>query len=558
MYLKNVFKKYFYKICTWDSNLKNIYLRIFIIVSFFLICFLTIIFRLFNLLSFIPNDDKTLNIRDVVFRKEIVDCHDETIATNIPYSSLYAFPKKIINPEKAALEISQILNLDRKQLLKNFKSNKNFVWVKRDLSPADVKNIINLGIVGIDFENEYKRLYIFGNQMSHLIGYVDTDGNGISGLEKTYNNYLNGSLESSNNKLKITIDTKIQQIVSEELDYTIEKFHAIGGVGIVVNPNNGEILAMVSKPDFNPHLPGKSNEEALFNKATLGLYELGSVYKAIMLAIGIDAGYVSLKDLYNLDDKVSKFTVKDLHKQSGWRSVGEIFIQSSNNGMAQIALEVGKKTYKEYIKKLLLTGKLPIEFQEKASPIYPPNSAWGDISLITMSFGYGSSITPLHFVQAMVPVVNGGILKKLRLSKNEKEDDGEIVLKEETSNVLKKLLRLTVTEGTGKKADVSGYFVGGKTGTAEKLQGKKYAKDAKRISSFVGIMPAFAPDYLVFVMIDEPKGIKETQNFAGGGWTASPTVGKILEKIALYKGLKKYDLDNPDIVKFFDIEYKVK
>jgi cell division protein FtsI (penicillin-binding protein 3) len=464
----------------------------------------------------------------------------------------------MLNHEKAASELSKVLGIDRNQLLKNFKSDKNFLWIKRDLPPSEVKKIINLGIVGIGFENQYKRLYLLSNQMSHLIGYVDLDGNGISGLEKTYNNYLNGSLEDSDEMLKLTIDSRIQSIVSEELDKTISKFGAIGGVGIVVNPNNGEILAMVSKPDFNPHIPSKSKEEALFNKASLGLYELGSVYKAIMLAIGIDSGHVTLKDVYNLDSKVSNRNVKDFHKMSGWRSVPEIFIESSNNGMAQIALEVGKKTYKEYIKKLLLTDKLPIGFQEKSRPIYPPNSAWGDVSLITMSFGYGSSITPLHFVQAMIPIVNGGILNRLKLVAGEKQKEPERVLNEETSIALQKLFRLTVTKGTGKKAEVPGYFVGGKTGTAEKLQGKKYVKDGKRMSSFVGIMPGFAPEYLVFVMIDEPKGIKETYGFAGGAWTASPTIGKILEKIALYKALPKYDIDNAEIVEFFDVEYQVK
>jgi cell division protein FtsI (penicillin-binding protein 3) len=559
MNLKNIIKNYLIKISSWDSDFKSTHSRILVISLFFSIFFLAIIFRLINvsISSSGLYEEGENNIKDIVFRKEIVDRYDQVIATNIPYSSLYAFPKKIINKEKSATDLAKLLGLNKKNLLKNLKSDKNFVWIKRDLSPSDVKKVIELGIVGVDFENEYKRLYLFGPKMSHVLGYVDTDGNGISGLEKTYNNYLNGSISSSDKNLKTTIDSKIQQIVSEELDKTINKFHAIGGVGIVVNPNNGDILAMVSKPDFNPHIPGKFEQEALFNKASLGLYELGSVYKAIMLAIGIDSGYVSLKDLYNLDEKVSKFTVKDFHKLAGWRSVPEIFIESSNNGMAQIALEVGKKTYKEYTKKLLLTSKLPINFQEKASPIYPPDKAWGDISLITMSFGYGASITPLHFIQAMIPIVNGGILKKVRLTYEEPEIESIQVLKEETSIRLRKLLRLTITNGTGKKADVPGYFTGGKTGTAEKLQGKKYAKDAKRMSSFVGIMPAFAPDYLVFVMIDEPKGIKETHGFAGGGWTACPTVGKILEKIALYKGIKKYDLEDKSIAQFFDIKYRV-
>ncbi len=557
MSFQNILKKILIKICFWDSSLKIIHSRIIIITVFFSICFIAIILRLFNVMNFDSMSDQTLNIKDVVFRKEIIDRNGEILATNIPYSNLYAFPKKMLNQEKAASELSKVLGIDRNQLLKSLKSDKNFLWIKKDLPPSEVKKIINLGIVGIGFENQYKRLYLFGNQMSHLIGYADTDGNGISGLEKTYNNYLDSSLENSGEKLVLTIDSRIQAIVSEELDKTINKFGAIGGVGIVVNPNNGEILAMVSKPDFNPHIPSKSKEEALFNKASLGLYELGSVYKAIMLAIGIDSGHVTLKDVYNLDSKVSNRNVKDFHKMSGWRSVGEIFMESSNNGMAQIALEVGKKTYKEYIKKLLLIEKLPIEFQEKSKPVYPPNNAWGDVSLITMSFGYGSSITPLHFIQAMIPIVNGGILNSLKLVAGEKQKEPERVLKEETSIALQKLLRLTVTKGTGKKAEVPGYFVGGKTGTAEKLQGKKYAKDAKRMSSFVGIMPAFAPEYLVFVMIDEPKGIKETYGFAGGGWVASPTIGRILEKIALYKALQKYDVENAEIIKFFDIDYQV-
>ena len=543
------------KLFVWNDGVDNIRSRLLIVIIVFILLYCIVILRLVIIAS-IGLPEKVEITNQYHERRKIIDREGEIIAGNIDTISLYAFPNKIKEQSKTAHLLSKILGMNQQYLLDLFMSGKHFVWIKRNVYPEIMHQIYEAGIVGVEYKQKSKRLYLENELFSHIIGYVDLDANGISGIEKIYDQYLN---DTQNKDLQVTLDTNIQKIVSYELDKAIKKFNANGGVGIVVNPNNGELLALVSKPDFDPNKPGLASQDALFNKASLGLYEIGSVYKPIMLAIGLDTEHTTTQDVYNLEEfKIAKFPIKDWHKQKGWHSTSEIFIHSSNIGMAQIALEIGQGKYKHYLKKLLLTDKLPIKLQEKAHPIYPNfDSHWSNVSLVTMSYGYGSSITPLHFVQAMIPVINGGLLYPLKIIKDDNLNEPARVFQPSTSLSMRKLLRLTVKEGTGKKAELKGYLVGGKTGTAEKIQGKEYAKDKKRIASFVGIMPSHQPEYIAFIMIDEPKGIRESFGFAGGGWSAAPAISNIFKKIAIYKGMSSYNENDENIKKFFDIEYKV-
>lgn len=548
----------------WDISYGASRIRILWIGLAFLLCFSVIIYRLFSVAS--HNYVRILREDDsIAFRKEILDRNGKILAMNVPSGSFFANPPKVIDIEGSIKKISSVLpDIDKNKLKADLKSGKNFIWVKRDLSPSEQARLFNLGLVGFDFKNEEKRIYAFGNLFSHVIGYVGRDSEGLAGLEKSYEKFLTDdpssvSKEEVGKPLELTLDVRLQNIVSEELDRTIEEFKAKGAAAVVVDPTSGEILAMVSKPDFDPHRPGLASKEQLFNQASLGIYEIGSVFKILTLAVGLETKSVTLNDLYDISYmKVGKFALKDYHKKQGWHSVPQIFVQSSNIGTSQIMLEISKENFKKYLRETGLTDKLNIEVPEKGTPLFPPESRWDDLTRATMSYGYAISVSPLHFVRATIPVVNGGYLKELSLvkKKNKKELAEKRIFDEKTSKDMRKLLRLVVEKGGGKRAEVNGYFVGGKTGTAHKASGGRYA-EGKRISSFFGIMPASDPKYLVYVMVDEPKASEKSHGYATGSWAAAPVVGRIFERIVSLYALKPPDESSPEVRELLDVDYKV-
>ena len=361
--------------------------------------------------------------------------------------------------------------------------------------------------------------------------------------------------------LQLSIDVRVQNILSEEMEIVMKKFKAKGAAGIIVDPNNGEILALVSKPDFDPHNPGAARAEQLFNMVTQGVYEMGSGMKALTVAVGLDTGSTSINDAYDLSYlRVQGFQVKDHPRPlKGWHSVPHIFLKSSNVGLAQIILETGKQSILEYLRRLRLLEPLQMEVLERARPLFPNFSRWTDLSLITMSYGYGISVSPAHFIQAMMPIVNGGVIYPLTLVKRDPKEKlvGERVFQESTSLAMRKLMRLVVTDGTGSKAEVKGYYVGGKTGTAEIAHAGGYDKN-RRMSSFFGIVPASNPKYIIYIVYNEPVGIKESFGFAGGGWTAAPTVGAVLKRLVALYGMTKVDEDSEEVQELNNIEYKIR
>ncbi|AGJ01782.1 Penicillin-binding protein [Rickettsia prowazekii str. GvF12] len=470
---------------------------------------------------------------------------------NLPSASLFANPQIVLDPETSVNKLAEILpDINKAKLIKELKSNKSFIWVKRDLLPSQQEKIMSLGLLGFEFEEEQKRIYIFSNLLSHIIGYVGRDSVGLSGLELAYDKYLtNTDYELNDPKdqkapLQLSIDIRLQSILNEEIDKTLKKFKAIGAVGIIADPNNGEILALVNKPDFDPHYPSLAKPEELFNTASLGIYEMGSVFKALTMAVGFDTGVIKMNDAYDISYmKVGGFQLKDYTPRQGWHSVPEIFLYSSNIGTSQIMLEIGKNDFKQYLKKLGLLDQLQIELPERGTPLFPSEKRWNELTSVTMSYGYGISISPLHFVKAILPVVNGGTLYDLTLLKRKtKKVIGTKVFSENTSTQMNKLFRSVVKEGNGKRAEIKGYLIGGKTGTAEKLsQGiggkKKYLKNS-RASSFLGILPSSKPQYVLFIRFDEPKPIKESFGFATASWTAVPTAGRVFERMISLYGLE--------------------
>jgi cell division protein FtsI (penicillin-binding protein 3) len=542
-------KKNYNSLILWDICSDSAKIRLLIVSFCFALFFCGLSYRLIIVATngyVKPSDYLVKNNA----RKEIIDRNGNLLAVNVPSSSLFVNPQKVINPEQCLKKLSEILpEIDKSKLLTELKTNKSFLWIKRDLLPKEQEAIANLAMPGFNFEQEQKRIYTFANLLAHVIGYVGRDLVGLAGLERTYDKFLTNSDPDQNQPtdfkkpLELSIDVRLQNILNEEIERTLKEFSAIGAVGIIVNPNNGEILAMISKPDFDPHYPSKAKPEELFNMASLGVYETGSVFKTLTMAVGFDTNSIAMNDAYDISYmKVGGFNIKDYHPMQGWHSVAEIFLHSSNIGVSQIIFEIGKHNFKKYLKKLGLLDQLKIELPEKGTPLFPADKRWTDLTSATMSYGYALSITPLHFVQAVLPVVNGGILYELTLIKQQNKPlIGTRIFNKKTSIQMSHLFRSVVKNGTGRRADVKGYLVGGKTGTAEKLSSdggkRRYLKNS-RVSSFLGVLPAYNPQYIIYVMFDSPKGTKESFGFASAGWTAAPTVGRVLERMVSLYGIE--------------------
>jgi cell division protein FtsI (penicillin-binding protein 3) len=540
----------------WQASYESAMPRIYLVIAFFITAFIIINVKL-TLISTFENTQNNAFKSTEYYRRDIVDRNGALVATSLPIYSLFANPSKISDKKQAVDKLSKVLNLKNKeQLLSELNSDKSFVWIKHDLTPSQEQMINDLGIPGIGLEKNFKRMYAYGNLMSHVLGYVSRDNKGLAGIERFFDDDLSVSEESKslneagqNKKLELTLDTRIQNIVNEELDSAIKEFQAAGGVCVVVNPNTGEILSLVSKPDFNPHHPGDAKPEQLFNKASLGSYEFGSVFKILTVAIGLETKTVNVNHRYDISSlKVGKFNIQDFKNSHGLHTVAEIFAKSSNKGTGKIALDIGKINFQKYLRKLKLDDQVITEIHEKTHPSFPVSKEWSDISMVTISYGYGVATSVLNLIQATMPTINGGILYPLTLVKKDVEPVGERIFSPKTSEDIRKLLRLVVTEGTGKKADVHGYLVGGKSGTVNKLNGKHYAKN-NRMSSFLSIFPSVKPEYLIYVMLDEPKPTKDTGGYATGGATAAPTAGKIISRIASLKGILPYNINDPEIQK---------
>ena len=535
----------------WQTSSSSIITRIYIVMGFFFVVFIGIDLRLM-IVSAGKKFTHQHNALTKSYRRNIVDTNNTIIATNLPIYSLFANPLKIVDKQKALDRLSQIIHLPNKaKVLEELNSGKNFVWIKHSITPQESQLINASGIVGIAMEKSFKRIYPYGNLLAHAIGYVGRDNQGLAGIEKFFDedllidSYSNVEKSGQSKGLELTLDVKIQNIVHEELENAIAEFKAIGGVGVVVNPNTGEIVSLVSKPDYNPHVPEIAKPDQLFNKASLGAYEFGSIFKILTFAIGFETNKTDINRSYDISHlKVGGFDFKDFSQSSGVKSVAEIFAKSSNKGTGMIALDIGMHVFEKYLRTLGIADQVIIEIPEKARPHLPQNKYWSDVSMVTMSFGYGIATSVLNLMQAVIPTINGGVMYPLTLVKSDLEPEGRRVFSAKTSQDICKLLRLVVTQGSGKRADVPGYLVGGKSGTANKIVGKHYSKNSRR-SSFIAAFPIHDPRYLVYVMLDDPQATKDTGGLTTGGVNAAPTVGRIISRIGSIKGMLSYDENDP-------------
>lgn len=478
------------------------------------------------------------------FRADIVDRNGVLLATSLKTASLHADSKIILNPVDTAKGLIKIFpDMTYGEVLKKLQSGKRFVWIRRNLTPKEQSKVLRLGEPGLVFDYDYRRFYPQGNLLSHMVGYSNIDGKGQAGVERSFNNLL----RTSGEPLTLTVDVRLQHIMRREVSRAMKDFTAKAGAGILMNVKTGEILAATSLPDFNPHAPsGNQDSPEMFNRLTLGMYELGSTFKIFTTAALLENKNVPLSRKYDTREpvKIGNHTIHDFHPEKRPLSIPEIFMVSSNIGTVHMAQDIGTEGLKKFYKDLGLMDRMNFEIDEVGTPIIP--NPWREVNTLTASYGHGIAVSPLQMVAAVSAVVNGGLKVNAHIVKQDREPLSQTrVISQQTSLKMRQLMRLVVSHGTARKANVAGYEVGGKTGTAEKNIHGRYDGN-KRIATFVGAFPIQDPEYAVLIMVDEPHPNKSSYGYATAGWVSAPAVGRAVSSIGSILGMRP-ETDTVDI-----------
>jgi cell division protein FtsI (penicillin-binding protein 3) len=487
-------------------------------------------------------------------RATIVDRNGEVLAISLPTAALYADPKELIDPAAAAHKLKSVLpRLDEALAAKRLAEAKSFVYLERQITPMEELNINSLGIPGIYFDPGEKRHYPLGRVAAQVLGGVDVDVHGVAGVEKAFDKRL----ESDTTPLRLSIDIRVQSVVRDELEKSKEEFQAIGACGIVMDVRTGEVLAMVSLPDYDANDYGEAPPDAQFNRALAGMYEPGSTFKLQTAAMALDFGSAHIWDEFDAahNIKIGRFTITDYKGKHRMLYLPEVLAYSSNLGAAHIALGVGAQRQRLWLGAMGMFRRVGIELHEAAEPIIPRASNWGESTVMTVGFGHGIAVSPLHVVRGTAALANGGIVLQPTILARDPTDgppQGTRIMNIATSDTVRKLMRLVVTNGYGKPADIDGYFVGGKTGTAEKVGAHGYKRHAN-VSAFMSVFPMNAPRYAVYFMLDEPKGNKETGGYSTAGAVSAPGAGRVIARIAPILDLFPQTQNEPAIQATLDI-----
>ncbi len=479
-----------------------------------------------------------------VHRAAIVDREGQILAISLPLANVYADPRVIIDPASVAARLGTVLpHLDQAAITRRLSENKGFVYVARDVTPDQEMAINALGIPGIAFDDSEKRRYPLGRTAAQVLGAVDIDDHGIGGVER----FFDHRLTTSNEPLRLSIDVRVQAIVRDEVQKALTEFQGTGAVGIVMDVRTGEVIAMVSLPDYDANDYNRAPPDARFDRAVTGMYEPGSTFKLQTAAMALDDGIAHVWDRFSTRPiHVGRFTITDMKTDhfAPWFSMAQVMAFSSNPGAAHIALDVGAERQQAWLRKLGFLGKVPVQLPESAWPIVPPLKNWGLSTVMTVGFGHGVAESPLAIVRGTAAAANGGVLlSPTLLARPEDEPEpasavgGTDVMSPETSDTLRKLLRLVVTKGIAQSAEVPGYFVGGKTGTAEKVGPHGGYLKHKNIAAFTSVYPMNSPRYAVYVMIDSPVGNKATHGWTTASWISAPVVARIIARTAPMLGL---------------------
>ena len=469
-------------------------------------------------------------------RAMIVDRNGEILAISLPTAGLYANPREMIDTADAARRLKGVMpQLDLETVRSRLAANKGFVYLARNITPREQMAVNGLGIPGVYFEQTERRRYPQGRVGAHVVGGVDVDAHGISGAERAFDERL----RTDPTPLRLSIDVRVQAVVREELTKSMTEFQAIGACGIVMDVRTGEVVAMVSLPDFDANKPNDFKPEERFNRALTGMYEPGSTFKLQTAAMALDTGAAQLWSSFDAshDIKIGRFTISDFEGKHRVLQLPEVIAYSSNLGAAHMAVQVGTERQRSWLQAMGMFQRVGIELPEQGQPIVQPAANWKEIATMTVGFGHGIAVSPLHVVRGTAALANGGlVLAPTILATDGHREEGTRVMKQSTSDTMRRLMRLVVTDGYGKPADVPGYFVGGKTGTAEKTTAHGYKKHAN-ISAFMSVFPMNAPRYAVYFMLDEPKGNASTGGYSTAGAVSAPGAGRVIARIGPMLGL---------------------
>ncbi|MEP3435709.1 MAG: penicillin-binding protein 2 [Hoeflea sp.] len=483
----------------------------------------------------------------LVSRPDLLDRNGEVLATDIRTVSLFAEPNKIIDADEAIELLATVLpDLDMRGIHRKLSSNSRFQWLRRQLTPKQQSQILSLGIPGIGFRPETRRFYPGGPTASHVVGHVNIDNRGIAGMEKYIDGQGLGDLAAAGltvnedmNPVKLSLDLRVQHVLRDELAAAMDRYKAIAAAGVVLNIHTGEVIGMSSLPDYDPNNPVEALQKDRLNRMSAGTYEMGSTFKVFTTAMGLDSGQIKLTDEIDARGsiRIGGFTIRDFHGKNRMLTVPEVFIYSSNIGSARIADMVGIEGHQEFLTRLGLLSRMQTELPEVATPTQP--SVWKKINSVTISFGHGVATTPLQTAVAAAALMNGGKLIEPTFMPRTAEEADKVavrVIQPSTSKSMRDLMEMNVAKGSGRRAEVEGFHVGGKTGTAEKVVNGRYSS-AVRFNAFVSAFPIDNPDYVVLVVIDEPKP-EEGKSSATAGLNAAPMVSAIIRRSAGFLGVK--------------------
>lgn len=482
-------------------------------------------------------------------RPDILDRNGEVLATDIKVTSVFAEPRRIIDRDEAVELITAVLpGVDAKELRTKLESRKGFVWVKRAVTPKEQQEIFHLGLPGIGFMSENKRVYPNGPIAAHVLGFANLDGIGISGLEKYIDSQGLSDLHGAGFKLGpddlkpivTSLDLRATYAVRDELQKGVEKFKAKAGAAAILDVNTGEIIAMASLPDFDPNTPADALDPDHINRLSVGVYEMGSTFKAISIAMALEANKITLRSSIDARDSLryGRFTIHDFHGEHRMLTVPEVFYHSSNIGAARIAMMVGVEGHKAFLRKMGQLTRLRTELPESAEPLVPKH--WSELNTITIAFGQGLNVAPLQALMAVGGLVNGGELITPTFLKRDEQTarkDAVRVVRPEVSESLRYLMRLNAEIGSARNANIPGYFIGGKTGTADKLVHGHYSKGEKVFTTFMAILPADKPKYLFLTLMDEPQAVPGTYGYHTAAWNSGDVTGKIITRVSPMLGL---------------------
>ncbi|MEL7176787.1 MAG: penicillin-binding protein 2 [Pseudomonadota bacterium] len=531
--------------------------RLLVLSVFFLGAFMTVGARMGHLAASEPMEPQARASGSQILaqRADIVDRNGRILATNLETHALYAQPPIMIDKEKAARELAVIFpDLDEKELLEDFTGKRKFLWIKKKLSPEQKQAVHDIGDPGLLFGTREMRLYPNGHLAAHILGGASfgregvhsAEVIGVAGVESRFDEFLRDPVNEGA-PLELSIDMTVQAAAERVLHGGMKLLNAKGAASVLMDVHTGEIISMVSLPDFDPNIrprpptEGEPGDSPLFNRAVQGLYELGSTFKIFTAAQALELGLVNQSTMIDTKGPMvyGRHRIRDFRNYGPELTVENVIVKSSNIGTAHMALDIGAKRQKEFLASLGFFQPTQVELTEApgAQPLYPKQ--WKDISTMTISYGHGISTSPLHLAAGYASLLNGGTKVTPTLIKRATPQQGPRIVSEQTSKASADMLRKVVTKGTASFGEVPGYHVGGKTGTADKplTNGRGYYDD-KVISTFASVFPAHDPKYVLIVTLDEPTETSGPKPRRTAGWTAVPVASEMTRRMAPLLGLR--------------------